>query len=242
MRSSTTGRTRHAPATEVLSRAMRALLLVVALGCGSASPAPIAPSAPPPAAPCPPAAAPAAAMLDEAAVKAKSHAFLEAIDRTDVAAATAELSPSFLRVDPARYYDTKWLVASLASRKGATRTRTYKDERIELAPNLAVFMGESIEHVPATATHPAAEIDRWHTLTWAYDGSAWKLAQWTSRDGGIDASASSGTRRCAARSDSRSRSTTSSRSGRRARSQAPRSTCRAATVATRCGSRPRAGR
>src|SRR3569833_675407 len=166
---------------------MRALLQGAALGCGSAAPAPSAPSAPPPAAPCPPAAAPAAAMLDEAAVKAKSHAFLEAIDRTDVAAATAELSPSFLRVDPARYYDTKWLVASLESRKGATRTRTYKDERIELAPNLAVFMGESIEHVPATATHPAAEIDRWHTLTWAYDGSAWKLAQWTSRDGGIDA-------------------------------------------------------
>ena len=126
-------------------------------------------------------------MLDEAAVKAKSHAVLEALARTDVAAATAELSPSFLRVDPARYYDTKRLVASLESRKGATRTRTYKDERIELAPNLAVFMGESIEHVPASATHPAAVIDRWHTLTWADDGSAWKLAHWTSRDGGIDA-------------------------------------------------------
>src|SRR3569623_3041719 len=100
-------------------------------------------------------------MLDEAAGKAKSHAFLEAIDHTDVAAATAELSPSFLRVDPARYYDTKRLVASLESRKGATRTRTYQDERIELAPNLAVFKGESIAHVPASAPHPAAEIARW---------------------------------------------------------------------------------
>lgn len=166
---------------------MRALVLVLALGCGSASPAPVAPVAPPvAAASCPPA-APAVATLDEAAVKAKAHAFLDALDRADVAAATADLSPSFLRFDLARYFNAKWLSDSLQSRAGATRTRTYKEERVELAPNLAVYMGESIEHVPAAGSNPAAELDRWHTLIWAFDGSAWKLAHWTSREGGIDA-------------------------------------------------------
>jgi SAM-dependent methyltransferase len=170
---------------------MRALALVVILGCGSSSPTPVSPtSAAAVAAPCVEHAAPsapAAAMLDEAAVKAKSHAFLDALDRTDLAAATAELAPSFLRFDVARFYDAKWLAKSLEARDGQTHTRTYQDERVQLAPNLAVFMGESIEHVPASGANPAADVDRWNELVWAFDGTSWKLAHWTARAGGIEA-------------------------------------------------------
>jgi SAM-dependent methyltransferase len=126
-------------------------------------------------------------MLDEATATAKSHEFLDALDRADVAAATAELAPGFLRFDVARFYDAKWLAKGLGAREGAAHTRTFKEERVQLAPNLAVYMGESLEHVPAAGSNPAAELDRWHELVWTYDGHAWKLAHWTSRDGGVEA-------------------------------------------------------
>jgi hypothetical protein len=168
---------------------MRVLPLVVILGCGSSSPPPVSPvvSPAPAAVPCPPPATPVAATLDEATVKAKSHAFLDALDRADITAASADLAPTFLRFDVARFYDAKWLAKSLESRAGQTHTRTYQEERVQLAPNLAVFMGESIEHVPANGANPAADVDRWNELIWAFDGTSWKLAHWTARAGGVEA-------------------------------------------------------
>ncbi len=49
-----------------------------------------------------------------------------------------------------------------------------------------MFIGESIEHVPATADHPTADIDGYNTLVWVRSGSDWKAASMTWQPAGIE--------------------------------------------------------
>ena len=133
---------------------------------------------------------PAAAMLDEATVKAKTHAWFDAVDRADIEAMTAELAPGFIEFMRGRWYDAKWLVTGMQARRdrhAPIRSRTWNVERVQLGPNIAVFSGESTERFPAEGDNPAAESIVWYVATWSYDGAAWKLAHLTLMSGGPDA-------------------------------------------------------
>jgi len=175
---------------------MRYVPLLFLLGCATGRPGAIPVDPPPPIAVVPvtpaPAAmpAPAAPMLDEASVKAKTHAFFDAFDRADIAQVQDVLGPSYLEFMLARFYDAKQLVAGMQARldrHAPIRSRTWKDERVTLGPNVGVFMGDVIEHVPAEGDRPAADQEAWYEAIWVHDGAAWKLAHLARRDGGPEA-------------------------------------------------------
>jgi SAM-dependent methyltransferase len=172
---------------------MRLVPLLLLLGC--AAPRSGTVPADPPSASLAPRVAPAAAvpvapMLDEATVTAKTHAWFVAFDRADLAGVQAELAPGFFELANGRFYDTKWTLSGMQARidrHAPIRSRTWGIERVQLAPNLAVFTGQTTEHVPVEGDNPAADSIYWYVAVWSYDGAAWKLAQLTRVAGGPDA-------------------------------------------------------
>lgn len=134
--------------------------------------------------------APAATTLDEAAVKAKTHAFFDAYDRASIADIEGMLGPSYVEFTLARFYDAKQLLSGMQARldrKAPVRSRTWNTERVQLGPNIAVFEGETTEKIPAEGDNPANESIAWYVAVWSYDGNAWKLAHLDMRAGGPEA-------------------------------------------------------
>jgi hypothetical protein len=129
--------------------------------------------------------------LDEAALKAKSRALMEAYDRMDEIAFTGQLGKSFVRLEALRIFDRK-LISERMSR-GKQRgergpSRTWMDESVRIAPNVAVYIADSREHFAAEGeAHPEHDYDGWNTLVWAKEGAEWKLASWQIANGGVRA-------------------------------------------------------
>jgi SAM-dependent methyltransferase len=143
---------------------------------------PVAAPAPPP--------KPEPAMLDEATVKEMSRAFYDAMDSDNVPAFQAAVGPSFVVFDQARSYSAEHLIArmqSRAEREAPKRSRTWKDERVYLGPNTAVFIGNSIEAMASTAEQKATEWEGWNTVVWTHDGSGWRVAHAQWQVGGLEA-------------------------------------------------------
>lgn len=152
--------------------------------CPDVLPTPPALQEPKPAKPAPP------PTLDEAAIKEKSHAFFEALDRADIAAFEAATGAAFVQFGAARSYARKFVIDGLQARldrKAPVRTRRWTDERVAATPGVAIFMGEALEQVPAEGDMPAYEMDRWHTLAWVYEGGAWKAEHYQWQKGGLEA-------------------------------------------------------
>lgn len=166
---------------------MRALIVLL-VACATAQP--IVDPKPVPATTSPSAPAPAPPTLDEAAVKARSHAFFDAYDRMDDAGFAAAVGPSFVLFSSARFYDRDFLGKGITSRKerhAPLHSREWKSERVFVGAAAAVFVGESIEHVPAEADHPAVDWDLWNTLVWVHDGTRWTIAHWQEQEAGVEA-------------------------------------------------------
>lgn len=110
----------------------------------------------------------------------KSHAFLEAVDRGDVAAVTAQLGTNYIHFE-ARYYDAAKDLASIKGRPASPdpsetiASRTWSEERVFARGNDAVFVGKAREKQGGNAIHGGYEDDGWYTLMWSRDGAAWKL-------------------------------------------------------------------
>src|SRR5215831_7284076 len=118
---------------------MRGALICLA-ACAAAH-KPIDP--PPPVAAPVVARAPAAPPLDEAAVVARSHAFLDAFDRADVRAVADTLGPGFVWFQLGRFYDRASLanvVQSRVDRHEPVRSREWRDERVYLGEATATFV------------------------------------------------------------------------------------------------------
>lgn len=129
-------------------------------------------------------------MLDEATVKAKTHAWFDAFDRADLAGAEAELAPSFVEFVRGRWYDATWTLNGMkgrVDRHAPIRSRTWREERVQLGPNIAVFEGETAEKIPGEGDTPTVDQVLWYVAVWSYDGAAWKLAHLTMMRGGPDA-------------------------------------------------------
>jgi SAM-dependent methyltransferase len=126
---------------------------------------------------------------DQEMIKARSHDLFDAIDRADTSMFKSMVGPSYGRFFAGRFYDTAFLAKGLEARVAAhepVRSRTWSDERIVTGTDAAVFIGEAVEHVPATADHPAAEIDGYNTLVWARSGNEWRAALLTWQPAGIE--------------------------------------------------------
>ncbi|MBV8760316.1 MAG: DUF4440 domain-containing protein [Deltaproteobacteria bacterium] len=145
-----------------------------------AAPKPVEPLGCPP--PAPAARAPeVAADLDDAQVKAKSHAFLDAFDRASAADIQDVLAPSFVSYEEARFYDHDLQLKSLRNRAAQhqpIRSRTYGEERVYRGGNSAVYIGMGVEHVPADGEQPAYDEPGANTLVWVRNGTQWTLALW----------------------------------------------------------------
>jgi len=129
-------------------------------------------------------------MLDEATVVESSKAFYEAMDSDNVPAFQAAVGPSFVVFDQARSYTAEHIIARMherGERQAPKRSRTWKETRVYLGPNTAVFVGDAVESVPATGDQKAAEWEGWNTVVWTHDGKAWKVAHAQWQAGGLEA-------------------------------------------------------
>jgi SAM-dependent methyltransferase len=144
-----------------------------------------------------PADASAAQSIDEATVKAMSHALLDAYDRADEDGVAGALGPAFVLFDERRLEARDAVLTRVHKRlvrHAPPRTRTYGEDHIEVANNSAVFIGETVEHYPRDGALPCedgscvtGDFDGWNTLVWVRDGSAWKAASWQWVKGGLEA-------------------------------------------------------
>lgn len=119
--------------------------------------------------------------LDDATLKARSHAFLDANDRADVKTVTADLAPNFVQAVLARTYAAPFYLKSLsarAERNEKPRTRTYLDERTFVGPTSATWFAHDVQHYPADGDYPGGDRDGWTTLVWVKDGASWKVTLW----------------------------------------------------------------
>jgi len=175
---------------------MRTLVTLVTLGialtaCGGA-PHPAAAPAPAPvaAAPAPAPTPPRAPALDEAAVKDKSHAFFDALDRMDIPAFTAQTAPAFIQFEDARFLDRAFFVKVLQGRldrHAPARTREWRDEHVFAGPESIVFIGEAIEKIPGEGDRKPGQFDGYNTLVWVRDGDHWSVALWQWARAGVEA-------------------------------------------------------
>jgi 2-polyprenyl-3-methyl-5-hydroxy-6-metoxy-1,4-benzoquinol methylase len=129
--------------------------------------------------------------LDDAAVRAKSRALLEAYDRLDDKTFEAQLARPFVLFEARRIFDREALskrMARLRERHARPPTRTWREENVHLGAGAAVYIVDSIEHFSADGdAHPAHDYDGWNTLVWAKEGNEWKLASWQIANGGVAA-------------------------------------------------------
>jgi SAM-dependent methyltransferase len=131
-----------------------------------------------------------AAKLDDATVIAKSHAFFDAIDKLDLAGATAPLGSSFVFFEEAGLADRAAIgkiVQGRIDRHAALRTRTWSDEHVFTTDSSAIFIADAIEHLPAEGARPVEDFEGYNTLVWVREGAEWRIAEWQWARGGIDA-------------------------------------------------------
>lgn len=164
--------------------------LVIFLGCGGNTPAPVPPPppAPAPVATCAPTVVPPA-QLDEATLIEGSKNLYDAMDANDVTRFLELVGPAFVLFEDGRSYSASMLVQQMSSRVERNlprRTRTWKEERTYVGPNVAVFVGLAVEVLPAEGGK-TAEFEGWNTAVWVHDGSAWKASHLQWQVGGIEA-------------------------------------------------------
>jgi SAM-dependent methyltransferase len=119
--------------------------------------------------------------LDEATVKARSHAFFDAFDRGSVEDLREMVGPAFIWYEAQRFSDREMTLDKLkqrSERHAPIHSRTWGDERVYIGGNSAVFVGEAKEHVPADGDRAAADEEGANTLVWVRTGDRWTVALW----------------------------------------------------------------
>lgn len=156
---------------------MKRFILLCAACAAPTANVPVEPPAPvarvAPAAPLP------APELDDASVIAKSHEFLDSLDRADVDAFQGMVAPSFVLFDHERYIDSKAMAGALAGRNerhSPIRSHTWLEERVYRSGNAAVFIAHAVEHRPPDGDFKGSEVDGFDTVFWVRTDGAWKVA------------------------------------------------------------------
>src|SRR5262245_3461574 len=96
---------------------MKYVSLLFLLGCAAQKPGMVPADPPAPRGASAPTPAPViAGMLDEATTKSKTHAWLDAYDRADLAGVQDTFAPGFVEFTLGRWYDAKWIGAGIQAR------------------------------------------------------------------------------------------------------------------------------
>jgi hypothetical protein len=121
-------------------------------------------------------------MLDADGVKARSHAFADAIDRENADALAPMLGTSFVRFEHGHTNDRRLLldaVRASGERHRSAVTRTWSEEHVTLGDGTATFIGAAVERFPpANAGEPGKSLEFWNTLVWVREAADWKVAYW----------------------------------------------------------------
>ena len=132
----------------------------------------------------------AASDLDEAATRAKSRAFLDAVDHFDRRTFEDTAGVAFVYFAEQRFSSRDDVAARLADRSQRhlpVRSRVFGEEKVLTSPGSAIYIGQTTEHVPSDGEHPSAELEGWDTLVWTREGDRWRLAHWGWQVAGLDA-------------------------------------------------------
>jgi hypothetical protein len=165
------------------------LLLIVA-GCGSSPPS--GSTTPTPTCPKCEASAPAPAAtpsIDDATVIAKSRAFLDSVDKRDLAAFKGAVATTFGMFELGRTRSVPWIVTGLQSaidRKAPPNARQCKGEGVRRSGATAVYTALCNETIPAFDGADEASFEGWSVLVWVVEDGAWKVTHWTWAPGGDD--------------------------------------------------------
>ena len=127
--------------------------------------------------------------IDEATVKAMSHALLDADGRGDGDAFAKATAPSFVYLEKGQVRGRDDCLKGLRAhgeQPGPPRLLTYGKEYVSIGSNSAVFFGEAVEHLPPNAAGRAADLDGWSTLVWVRDDGLWHATSWQWTRGGAD--------------------------------------------------------
>jgi SAM-dependent methyltransferase len=130
------------------------------------------------------------ASLDAPAVIARTHAFMSAVDRADVAAFEGFVAPGFVLFEEQRFMDAARIATNMRRRldeRAQSRTRTCSSERVFGRGGAVVYIGLCKEQFPARGESPATTYEGWNTVVWAGDGEAARVAHWAWQKGGLDA-------------------------------------------------------
>jgi SAM-dependent methyltransferase len=123
-------------------------------------------------------------------VISQSRAFMDAVDRADVALFDKLVGPGFVRFARQRFYDAKFFdkqLATFTERKVPAASRTCTDEHVFRAPQQAVYIGACVVKLPAHGEMPTTSVEGWNTIVWVPEGEIWKVAHWQWQRSGIDA-------------------------------------------------------
>jgi SAM-dependent methyltransferase len=160
---------------------MKTTIFLILAAC-AATPQPVQQPVCPPAVAVMPAAMPKVAPdLDEATVKARSHAFFDAYDRASAEDLREMVGPAFVWYEQERFGDLALTVDNLkqrTDRHAPLHSRTWGDERVYMSGNSAVFVGEAKEHVPQDGDRAAVDEEGANTLVWVRTGDRWTVALW----------------------------------------------------------------
>jgi SAM-dependent methyltransferase len=130
--------------------------------------------------------------IDEAAVKAMTHALFDAYDRADEDAFARAIGPAFVSIEDTTVRERDVVLSDIRARRGRkepVRTRAPGHEQVWIGPDSTVFIGESVEHIPPGARF-TGDYDGTSTLVWVRDGrdgAVWKAAMWHWAKAGLDA-------------------------------------------------------
>jgi hypothetical protein len=133
---------------------------------------------------------PAAPVLDEARFKRDVHAFFDAHDTTNDAAFLALVSPSFTLVKGDEITDRAAVVEHLQQRRSRGLqpwSRTWNSERWRFLNGAAVFVGESLEHLPADGPRPAKDYTGLNTVVFVAEHGTFRAIHWHWQQGGLEA-------------------------------------------------------
>ncbi len=129
------------------------------------------------------------AQLGDAELIDRSKALYAAIDGNDVTRFLDVAGPSLVMFQEGRSYSSSVLVQQMSARVERNlppRTRTWKDERTYVGPNVAIFTGLAVELVTIEGGK-TTEFEGWNTAVWVHDGHSWKASHLQWQPGGVEA-------------------------------------------------------
>lgn len=141
---------------------------------------PATPTCPPP----PPVAAatPTPPIPDKDALAKRTHDFLDAYDRAEIAKVEPQLSEHLMHFEGGAAKTRDQELAKLSKRKPGDSfiaRRTWSDEQVHVTADDAVFIGKALEVQGGNDKHGGYKFAGWYTVSWAREGDAWRVRLWT---------------------------------------------------------------